>query len=67
MQSFPPPLSTFFLDFAQAADQEFFSYHILMNILSTNYYNYFVIKKSINNILYGKLSLNYKQHSKTKK
>ena len=50
-----PYLLTFFLVFGQATDQEcFFSYHIFMNILSINYYNYFVTKKSLNNISYGK-------------
>ena len=43
------------------------SRHILMNILSMNFHNYFVTKNSLNNILYRKFSLNFKQHSKTRK
>ena len=43
------------------------SHQILMNILSMNFYNYFVTKKSLNNILCRKFSLNCKQHSKTRK
>ena len=48
----PPYQFTFFLVFDQATDQKgFFSScsHILMNILSMNYYNYFVTKRSLNN------------------
>ena len=47
----PPYQLTFFLVFDQATDQKgFFSScsHILMNILSMNYYNY-VTKRSLNN------------------
>ena len=43
------------------------SHHILMNILSMNFYNYFVTKRSLNNTPYRKFSLNCKQHSKTRK
>ena len=35
-----------------------------MNILSMNYYNYFVTKKSLNNISYRKFLLNSKQNKK---
>ena len=43
------------------------SHHILMNIVIMNFYNYFVIKRCLNNTLYRKFSLNCEQHSKTKK
>ena len=32
-----------------------------------SFYNYFVIKRSLNNTLYWKFSRNYEQHSKTRK
>ena len=38
-----------------------------MNILSVNYHNYFVTKKSLSNIPYRNLSLNCKQDSKIRK
>ena len=60
-------LSTFFLVLGQTTNQNsFFSYHILTNILSVNY-NCFVIKKSLNNIPFRKLSLNWKERSKKNK
>ena len=43
------------------------SHHILMNIISMDCYNYFVTKRSLNNALYRKFSLNCKQHLKTRK
>ena len=43
------------------------SHHILMNIISVDCYNYFVTKRSLNNALYRKFSLNCKQHLKTRK
>ena len=43
---------TFFLAFGQA--KRFFRYLILINILSVNYYKYFVTEKSLNSIPYRK-------------
>ena len=43
-----------FLDFISC------SHKILMNFLSTNYCNYFVTKRSLNNTSYRKFSLNFK-------
>ena len=60
----PPYQLTFCLAFGLA--KRFFSYHILINILSVNYI-YFVTKIFLNNIPYWKLSLNCKQHSKIRK
>ena len=40
--------------------------HILINIPSMNYNNYFVTKKFLNNIPYRKLSQDDKQYFKTK-
>ena len=55
--SFSPSLSTcFLLSFWPGCS--LFSHHILMKILSMNYYNYFGTKKYVNNISYRKLSLN---------
>ena len=61
---FPLSFSIYFL-FSFCSDcrsKQFFSYHILTNILSTNYHNCFVTK----NIPYRKLSFNSKEHSKTR-
>ena len=65
----PPYQVTFFFVFGQDKDQKsFFSYYILVNILSTNYYGYFMTKKYLNNISYTNLlSLTCKQHSKIRK
>ena len=43
------------------------SHHVLTNILITNFCNYFVTKRSLNNTPYRKFSLTCKQHSKTRK
>ena len=56
---------TVFLTFGQA--KIFFSYDILMNIIRMNCYKHIVTRKSLNNIPYRKLLLNYKQNSKMRK
>ena len=62
---FPLFLLTLFQVFAQTTDQKsFFSYHILTSIPKN--YNYFVTKKSANNIPFRKISLNWKEHFKTR-
>ena len=64
----PPYQVTFFFVFGQDKDQKsFFSYYILVNILSTNYYGYFVTKKYLNNISYTVIITNLQTTFQNKK